>query len=699
MREFTPLAIVLGIIIGAVFGAANALIGLKTGIVVGASIPAAVISMGILRGILKRGTILENNMVQTIASAGESMAAGMIFTIPALYLFGFEPRLGEMVIWGCIGGLLGVLFMVPLRRVLIVREHNKLPYPEGVACAEVLESGDRGGSGARTVFWGLGVGAFYELFRSLGFWPAKAMVGIPKLSSAASLNASPALLGIGYILGVRIAGYMLGGAVLGWFVIIPMIGVFGVSASEPIFPATDKLISAMSPDDIWSSYLRYIGAGAVIFGGLVSLVKSTPIIATSLLNVGAGVFSRSSRTIDRTDRDLPLPLLALMLAGLGFAMWRFEEVRVGGAGAIAVLVFAFFFVTVSSRLSGLVGNSSNPASGMTIATLLGTALFFTYGLKMTGDDARFACISVGALVCIAICIAGDCAQDLKTGYLVRATPWKQQVGEMIGVLTITIVIALVIQAVHGTYGFEKTAETPNPVLAPQANIMKVLVEGVMGGSLPWVLIISGMAAALVIELLGIPVLPVAVGLYLPLEISATIMAGALIRWGVEKWRRPSAQSEDSGILAASGLVAGQGLVNLAAVAVAVFIGWKWSDPQFHNPLTGQNEQVIAIHLMPYLSELMGLPQRYGYGEFGFNLFPLVPFGVLMLWLIFTAFRKPDAPMTVSASSALPLTEHTVDDEAVVDLVDDGGKAGEAGEGPARDTTLPFTPPPPDQEED
>ncbi|MEE9213090.1 MAG: oligopeptide transporter, OPT family [Phycisphaeraceae bacterium] len=508
------------------------------------------------------------------------------------------------------------------------------------------------------------------------------------------MDASPALLGVGYILGVRIAGYMLSGAVLGWFVIIPAIGFFGAQASEPIFPATDKLIGAMSPDEIWSSYLRYIGAGAVIFGGLVSLIKSTPIIASSLWSVGSGVLSRSGRNADRTDRDLPLPLLALLLAGLGYAMFHFEEVRVGAAGAIAVLVFAFFFVTVSSRLAGLVGNSSNPASGMTIATLLGTALFFTYGLQMTGDDARFACISVGALVCVAICIAGDCSQDLKTGYLVRATPWKQQVGELIGVLTITIVIALVIQAVQGTYGFEKTPETPNPILAPQANIMKLLVEGVMGGSLPWALIISGMAAALVIELLGVPVLPVAVGLYLPLEISATIMAGALIRWGVEKWRRAAVQSEDSGILAASGLVAGQGLVNLAAVAAAVFIGGRYL-----NPLTNKDEPVVATHLMPYLSELTGLPQRYGYGEFGFNLFPLVPFGVLMLWLVFTAFRKPAPPVTVSASSALPLTEHTVDDEASIDLVDDDDEASEPGEGQARDTTLPFTPPPSDQEED
>ena len=656
MRELTPLAVVLGIIIGALFGAANALIGLKVGIVISASIPAAVISMGVLRGILKRGTILENNMVQTVASSGESLAAGMIFTIPALYIFGFNPQLIEMVMWGGIGGLLGVLFMVPLRRVLIVKEHGKLPFPEGVACAEVLESGDRGGGGAKTVFWGVGVGAIYELFRSLGFWPTKAQLAIPQIHSAASLNASPALLGVGYILGARIAGYMLAGAVLGWFVIIPAIAFFGAGATAPIFPETEKIISDMSPKDLWEKYLRYVGAGAVVLGGLISLIRSAPTIASSMWSVASGVLDRSRVSNERTNRDLPLPLLLLLLVGLAYAMFSIDAIKVNAVGAIAVLVFGFFFVTVSSRLAGLVGNSSNPASGMTIATLLGTSLLFTYGLGLTDDTAKYACLSVGALVCTAICIAGDCSQDLKTGFLVRATPWKQQVGELIGVLTMVIVIAWVIQAVNSTYGYVETPENPHPVLAPQANIMKLLVEGVMDGSLPWVLIISGMGAALVIELLGVPVLPVAVGLYLPLHISMPIMVGGLIRWGVNRRRKPSESGDNPGILGASGLVAGEGLVGVIMVGAAAFIGSMWNDPFYANPLTGLTERVLPHHFVPWLSEKIGIAQQYGYGEFGYNLFPLAPFMVLMLWLAFTAMKKTPPPRTGLPIQPTPLPE-------------------------------------------
>ncbi len=682
MREFTPLAIVLGIIIGALFGAANALIGLKVGIVISASIPAAVVSMGVLRGILKRGTLLENNMVQTVASSGESLAAGMIFTIPALYIFGFNPKLLEMVMWGGIGGLLGVLFMVPLRRVLIVKEHGKLPYPEGVACAEVLRSGDRGGSGAKTVFWGLGVGAIYEFFRGLSFWPEKAQIAIPQIRSAASLDASPALLGVGYILGVRIAGYMLGGAVLGWFVIIPAIAFFGADATAPIFPETENVISAMSPTNLWEQYLRYIGAGAVVLGGLVALIKSTPTIASSMWNVAGGVFGRSRASKDRTDRDLPLPLLLLLLVGLGYAMFRFDAIKVGTAGAIAVLVFGFFFVTVSSRLAGLVGNSSNPASGMTIATLLGTSLLFTYGLGLTDDTAKYACLSVGALVCVAICIAGDCSQDLKTGFLVKATPWKQQVGELIGVLTATIVIAWVIQAVNSTYGYVETLKTPNPVLAPQANIMKLLVEGVMDGTLPWTLVTTGMAVALVVELLGIPALPVAVGLYLPLYISAPIMVGGLIRWVVDRRRKSSDTGDHPGILGASGLVAGTGLVGVAMVGASILIGWWWNDPLYLNPLTGESERVMPHHFMPWLSETIGIQQRYGYGEFGFNLFPLVPFLVLVLWLAFTALKR------------VPGSDRGGIGIQPVPLPDQAAQRAEQNDSP-----IPFKLPPPEREDE
>ncbi|MCH8250968.1 MAG: oligopeptide transporter, OPT family, partial [Planctomycetes bacterium] len=590
MRELSWLAIILGVVIGAVLAAANTFVGLKVGMTISASIPAAVISMLIMRVLLKRGSILENNMVQTIGSAGEGLAAGMIFTLPALFIMGYDPGMLKMMMWGGIGGLLGVCFMVPLRRVLIVKEHGVLPFPEGVACAEVLESGERGGAGAKSVVWGAIVGAVYQLFTGIGCWADTAQYKLDTLKTKASLDSSPALLGVGYILGPRIAAYMLGGAVLGWFILIPAIGHFGEGAASPVFPA-DALISEMDSDDIWEKYIRYVGAGAVAIGGLISLFKSFPTILSSFMHVVRGVFGRSKRTGDRTDRDLPFPLLVLILGGLGYAMWRYEGINLGHVGTVAVLVFAFFFVTVSSRLVGLVGSSSNPASGMTIASLLATALvyrFFVIGDATDITEAelttlRVTCISVGAIICIAICIAGDCSQDLKTGFLVKATPWKQQIGEMLGVFSAVAVIAGVLMLLNSTYGFVETPEHPEPLRAPQANIMAILVQGVLGGEIPWILIMMGGAAAVIIEMLGLPALPFAVGLYLPLELSTPIMAGGIIRWLVER-RKKQAKEHDPGILTASGLVAGTGIMGVFLAGVAALIAAGFGDPHWFNPL-------------------------------------------------------------------------------------------------------------------
>lgn len=592
MREFTPTALILGIIIGVLFGAANAFIGLKVGMTVSASIPAAVISMAVLRAILKRKSILENNMVQTIGSVGESLAAGMIFVIPALFIFAFNkdnpnpgmaPGFWEVATWGALGGVLGVLFMVPLRRLLIVKEHGKLPYPEGTACAEVLQSGDRGGSSARTVFAGLGVGALFELVRGLGFFREVATQRLPLLKTSASLDSSPALLGVGYILGIRVAGYMLAGAFLGWFVLIPAIAFFGADVDHAIFPSKVP-IAEMEPDAIWNKYIRYIGAGAVVLGGLASLFRSLGTIGGSIFHLFGGGGSK-----ERTDRDIPTVVLLLLLVGLGAAMWYLptmgllNEILRHIPVIACVIGFGFFFVTVSSRLVGIVGSSSNPASGMTIATILGTALIVVsiagnMGLDPTAQ--KIAILSVGALVCIAVCIAGDTSQDLKTGFLVKATPWKQQVGELIGVLSATVALTGVIWLIHSQYGFTETPETPNPVPAYQANLMKMVVQGVVDQELPWNLILVGMACGLVVELLGVPALPFAVGLYLPLQLSAPIMVGGVIRWIVDRSRKKQTEAQNPGILASSGLVAGHGVMGVFLVGVAALIGWGWSDPYF-----------------------------------------------------------------------------------------------------------------------
>lgn len=660
-REISPLAILLGVVIGTLFAIAGSYIGLKVGMTVNASIPVAVISMAVMRGLLKRGSLLENNMVQTIGSAGESLAAGMIFTIPALFILAsahnnesLRPSLIEMTLWGVIGGLIGVVFMVPLRRLLIVREHGKLPYPEGVACAEVLQAGERGGSSARTVFAGLGIGGLYEMVRGLGFWSDEATQRLPLIRSEFSLSTEPSLLGVGYIIGARIAAYMLAGAVLGWFILIPAIYQFG-SPDATIGPATVPL-SQMAPGDLWNKYLRYIGAGAVVLGGVISLLRSVGAIGSSIFSMFGG-----GGTGERTDRDLPIHVLLLLIVALAAALWFLPQQGllnpvISNVTVIAcIFIFGCFFVTVSSRLVGLVGSSSNPASGMTIATILGTSPLILYGLGMTGDPAKVAIISVGALVCMAVCIAGDTSQDLKTGFLVGATPWKQQLGEMLGVVTAAAGIAAVLWLIHSTFGFVKDAAHPHAVLAPQANLIKLLVEGVVDQKLPWTLIAIGAACALIVEMLGVPSLPFSVGLYLPLSLSTPIMVGGAVRWIVDSVRKPVAEGESPGVLAASGLVAGQGLVGVLLVGATALIGWLWSNPTFVAPGASEGSAVVPKQFKDWLSYKLGFDHHYGLAPFDaggwlssfsgesalnpYELLPLLPFALLTFWLLLIAIRS------------------------------------------------------------
>ncbi|NOX58479.1 MAG: oligopeptide transporter, OPT family [Planctomycetes bacterium] len=927
-REFTFRAVILGILIGLVFGAASAFLGLKVGMTVSASIPAAVISMAVLRGLFRSGSILENNLVQTIGSAGTAVASGVVFTVPALFIMGISPDYWTIAVWAAIGGTLGVLFMIPLRHYLIVKEHGRLRYPEGLACAEVLEAGQRGGGLAKTVFWGMGISCFYEILRGLGFWRNIATVGVSQMRTKATLDASPALLGVGYIIGPRISAYMLSGAVLGWFVLIPAVSFFGsepfgpileqsaVSISpapaeersnravlipdgrsegsatalicfettqaldstssglsielpdtfdlgnvkiggitagnrvysarqridgqtltldrfdppvyktsstiqpgwidvvlhavsgegdtqtafniqtynapqtpleqieivdisrtpsgqvlvastsqpganqvtavvtytlkykiandkerialdlsqqydmgyfdakqhrqhpvnvvslfdgstvydarasvledatglsvdlkgpllmtseyspsptkkEPIplgmvtlvlhglsnkvepsgsdeieamtisspgtkFPSTMP-ITEMSVDQIHSKYIKYVGAGAVAIGGLLSLLKSFPTIFGSMWHLFVAMFAGKGGD-DRTTRDLPFILVAGGVVAVVALLWNLPWLETGWQGAILVCVFGFFFVTVSSRLVGEIGSSSNPTSGMTIATLLGTSLLFLYASDflfgvVDTQAIKITALSVGAIVCIAIAVAGDCSQDLKTGYLVKATPWKQQIGELIGVLTAALCVAGVIFLLHKGYGF--TEDRPNALKAPQANLMAMLLDGVFDGNLPWLFIGIGIAAGLVVEFMGIGCLPFAVGLYLPLALSVPIMIGGLIRLFVDRVHRNDTSSgHDAGVLGASGLVAGEGLVGVGLGGVTAFCAWMWP-----------HRDISCQEVGPSILQFVDLDIHYELAARWYDLLPLAPFGLLVMWLLFTALRRaiPDSP--------------------------------------------------------
>ena len=570
--EVTAVSVILGILLAVLFGAANAYLGLRVGMTVSASIPAAVISMGVIRVILRRDSILENNMVQTIGSAGESVAAGAIFTLPALFMWMSEwgegaPSLVEIALIALCGGVLGVLFMIPLRQALIVKEHGVLPYPEGQACAEVLIAGEQGGSKAGVVFAGMGIAALYKFVADgLKLFPSDVDYDIQKYGGGVGISVLPALAGVGYICGPKISSYMFSGGIISWLILMPIIKLFGSGLTAPFAPA-DVLISEMSSQAMWGSYIRYIGAGAVAAAGIISLIKSLPMIVNTFRDAMRDLKGGRQASTLRTDRDIPMNVVLIGVLIAVVIIWLVPAVPVNFVGAMLIAVFGFLFAAVSSRLVGLVGSSNNPVSGMAIATLLVSALVLK-AVSGATHESMMGVISIGGVICVIAAIAGDTSQDLKTGYLVGSTPRNQQMGELIGVVSSAIAIGGVLYLLNQAWGYG-SAELP----APQAMIMKTVVEGVMDGNLPWNMILAGAAIAVVIEILGIPVMPVAVGLYLPLRTTAAIMVGGLIRHWYEK--RKYAKEEDKkeaidrGVLYTSGMIAGEGLVGILLAVFAI----------------------------------------------------------------------------------------------------------------------------------
>ena len=574
--EFTITSIVMGIILAVVFGAANAYLGLRVGMTVSASIPAAVISMGVIRVIMKKNSILESNMVQTIGSAGESLAAGAIFTMPALFLWAEEglcdmPSLLEITLIALCGGILGVLFMVPLRNALIVKEHATLLYPEGTACADVLLAGEEGGSNASTVFSGMGFAAIFKfLVDGVKMIPADVAAAFKSFKGEIGMEVYPALLGVGYIVGPQVASYMFVGSLVGWMVIIPLICLFGPDIS--MYPAAEGVTIAQlyangGAAAIWSTYVKYIGAGAIATGGIISLIKSLPLIITTFRDSMKSMKGGKNTSTERTAQDLPMNMILAGIALMIIIIWLVPAIPVNFLGAVIIVVFGFFFATVSSRMVGLIGSSNNPVSGMAIATLL----IATFAIKASGDTGitgMTGAIAIGSVICIVAAIAGDTSQDLKTGFLLGATPKKQQVGELIGIIAAGLAIGGVLYLLNAAWGYGG-AEVP----APQATLMKMIVEGIMGGKLPWTLVFVGVFLALGLEILRVPVMPFAIGLYLPIYLNATIMIGGVVRLLMDKRKNVDEKTKErqatDGTLYCAGMIAGEGLVGIALAILAV----------------------------------------------------------------------------------------------------------------------------------
>lgn len=660
--ELTVGVILLGIILGLMFAASSVYLALKVSLTVSASIPVAVLSITIFRYISRvlgrpPATILQNNMVQTTGSAGESIASGISFTLPALLLLGYNLPWGTVTAIGVVGGILGVVFMIPLRRSLIVKEHANLKYPEGTACAQVLIVGEQRGVQAKTVFMGFGLGALYKFLTS-GFhlwlevprhtFQRLVVGGRAQLFGEIQAEISPELTGVGYIIGPRISGYLFGGGVLAWFTLIPAIKFFGAGFTTAIFPA-NKLIADMSASEIRSNYIYYIGAGAVTAAGLISLARTLPTIWHALVTGlrdfrGAG----SGDTTRRTERDMPMIVVVVGVLLCGIAMVALPQIHINVAGAALALFFSFLFVTVSSRITGQIGSSSNPISGMTVATLLLTSLMFL-AVGWVGIEYRVLALSIGGVVCVAAATAGATSQDLKTGFLVGATPARQQIGLLFGVTVSALLVGGIIYFLNtakttivardfpgvavnsvetGKYALgggrlnDATASTTGPTFrighlyeqtgiapagkyliddagairylvdpglggrervnydgreidkleSPKGQIMALVVDGILTQKLPWGLILIGAFLAVAMELVGVPSLPVAVGVYLPISTSATMFMGGVLRWIVDRrLTREEREGVDAdsgpGVLFSSGLIAGGAITGVVLAAL------------------------------------------------------------------------------------------------------------------------------------
>ncbi len=616
--ELTVTSVIMGIILSVVFGAANAYLGLRVGMTVSASIPAAVLAMGVIRVIMRKNSILESNVVQTIGSAGESLAAGAIFTLPALFLWAAsgtmeKPGIVEITLIALLGGLLGVFFMVPLRNALIVNEHGTLPYPEGQACAEVLLAGEEGGANASTVFAGMGFAAAFKfIIDGLKAVPGEIAFKIQGAGYKGEIGTQiyPAVMSVGYICGPRISSYMFAGGVLSWLVIIPLIVFFGESLT--LYPGTvpiGEIFAVNGASGIWSNYIRYIGAGALAAGGIISLIKSLPLIIRTFVGAMKSMMGAMSAGTERTAQDISMKIVLIAIAVLTILVWLVPAIPVSLIGAIIVVIFGFFFATVSSRMVGIVGSSNNPVSGMAIATLLIATLI----LKFTGSsgaEGMRSAIAIGSIICIVAAISGDTSQDLKTGFLLGATPKKQQIAEVIGVVTAAFAIGGTLYLLDSAWGFGS-----EELAAPQATLMKMIVEGVMEGNLPWTLVFIGVFIAIVVELVGIPVLPFAIGIYLPVHLNACIMVGGLIRLAFDKMKKGEKEKGaivSDGILFCSGMIAGEGLVGILLALLAVF----------------------------GISEKIDISGAIGLSDAGSTVLALVVFGLVVLSLLmFSVWKK------------------------------------------------------------
>ncbi len=601
MSEFTLKAVLSGMVLGVMFGAANAYLGLVAGLTISTSIPVAVLTVVVFRVLSNSGvksSILESNISQTVGSASSSIASGVLFTVPALYLWGLNPPLGQLTVLALVGGVVGILFMIPLRSYLIKSEHGKLPYPEGLACAEVLVASERGASQASNLFWGLGVGALFKFItdgiqvvgKTFQFQVGKVfdftnlssnLVGVNKMVVAAKV--SPALMGVGYILGPRVASVMVGGAALSSFVIIPLIAWWGNEFTAPYAPETEKLISEMAPEDLWNRYIRYIGAGAVATAGIITLIRSIPTMLESFrLGLSRLGVKGDGEETPRRDQDLPLFVVGVgvtvvigLLVFVRGSLGSLDVLWMKALAGVLIVIFAFFFVTVASRIVGLVGSTSNPVSGMTIATLLGTSfiiyLIFPTDTESTALAAKATALMVGMCVCVAASISGDTSQDLKTGFLLGATPKWQQVGELLGAISSAVFVCMAIQALNASLTIG-SKDLP----APQGQLMKLVIDGVIEQNLPWGWIFIGVGLAFAAFLLRLPALAFAVGVYLPLSTMAPVFLGGMVRYFLTR-KQPKAVADhrrEQGILFGSGLVGGEGLLGVGIALVVLVSGQK-----------------------------------------------------------------------------------------------------------------------------